>query len=96
MSNAPEIVESLVSLDGMNRWKLTRRPDGLYSYCEETFYRELHYAAEYGNKSNSEFIEYWTPTRFSGLFDTVEAAQHDALDKLPWFFEALTSISDGS
>lgn len=31
--------------------------------------------------------EYWTPTHFSGLFDTAAAAKADALGQLPWLRE---------
>ncbi len=40
-------------------------------------------------------LEYWSPTHFSGLFDTSEAAPRDALEQLPWLAEERRHRSSG-
>ncbi len=96
MSNISEIVDELISLDGFERWKLYRHANGLYSASEDTLGRGASWAGEDRVKINTDTGQHWLPGRVSGPFDTVEAAQHDALDNLPWFFEALTSDMNGS
>ena len=89
MSDEAKIVDAVCSVDGLRRWELIRRPDGLYSYNEDTFYREKYWAGEDRSEHDTGTIEYWAPTNFSGLFDTVEAARQDALGCLPWLYAAL-------
>lgn len=86
MSNTPETVDDLISLDGSERWNLSRHANGLYFASETTLARGSSCAGE----------AHWVPGRVSCPFDTVQAAQHDALDNLPWFFEALTNNTNGS
>ena len=85
MSDTPEAVDELISLDGSKRWNLSRHTNGHYFAVEDTL----------GLEASRTSKAQWLPGRASGPFDTVEAAQHDALDNLPWFFEALTNTTDG-
>lgn len=83
MDDDPVLLETAVSVDGKRRWHLLQRANGFAIYNEDTFYIE----------DLSEFdggvLEYWSPTHFSGLFDTVAEARKDALGTLPWLKEAL-------
>ena len=93
MSDTSELVDALISLDGSQRWKLYRNGMGLYVATLET----LGLGALWTGENPAEIIgQHGVPGYVSGPFDTVEAAQHAALDDLPWFFEALTSDTDGS
>ena len=78
MTGGRTTIESAISVDGTKRWKLIRRQDGFFVYFEDTFVTED--LREFGGG----MIEGWTPTHFSGLFDTAEAAKSDALGELPW------------
>jgi hypothetical protein len=53
--------------------------------------------ASWAGENRAEVIgQRKVPGYVSRSFDTVEAAQHAALEDLPWFFEALTSDPNGS
>ena len=93
MSDTSELVDALISLDGSQRWKLYRNGTGLYMATVETLGRGASWAGE--NRAGV-IGQRGVPGYVSGPFDTVEAAQHAALDDLPWFFEALTSDTNGS
>ncbi len=84
MDAEPDVLETATSLDGTKRWHLLRRSDGLFAYDEDTFFSED--LSEFGGGLE----EYWTPTHFSGLFDTADAARNDALGQLPWLQAALS------
>ena len=72
------IVEAATSRDGTKRWKLVRRTDGFFDYSEDTFLSED--LREFGGGVE----EYWSPTHFSGLFDSAKTAKADAIGQLPW------------
>jgi hypothetical protein len=93
MNDTPELVDALISLDGSERWKLYRNSSGLYSATVETLGR----GALWIRMNPTQIIgQHGVPGYVSGPFDTAEAAQHAALDDLPWFFEALISDPNGS
>lgn len=96
MDAASEIVDELISLDGVERWQLYRDDNGLYSASVHTLGRAASRAGEDRAGVDIDTEQHWMPGRSSGPFATVEAAQHDALDNLPWFFEAQTSDTNGS
>lgn len=79
MTVEPMIVETATSKDDRKAWALERREDGLFVYSEMTLF-----SVELGS---GELEEYWSPSHFSGLFDTAEAAKADALGTLPWLRE---------
>jgi hypothetical protein len=93
MNDTSELVDALISLDGSERWKLYRNSSGLYSATVATFGR----GALWTGKNPTQVIgQRGVPGYVSGPFDPAEAAQHAALDDLPWFFEALISNPNGS
>ena len=78
MSAKARSIEAAASADGKRRWRLIHREDGFFVYSEDSFIFEDLTAFGAGIQ------EYWTPTHFSGLFDTAEEAKADALGQLPW------------
>lgn len=72
------VIEASVSGDGTKRWELMCRGDGFFVYSEDSFFSED--LREFG----ADIEEYWSPTHFSGLFETAEEAKADALGQLPW------------
>ena len=80
------VIEMAVSEDGKKRWHLLQRSDGFLTYNEDTFFTEDLSDFDAG------IMEYWTPTHFSGLFDTAEAARTDALVTLKWLRSALSTV----
>ena len=76
-------VAAHTSLDGAKRWELVQRPDGFFVYSEDTFMSED--LREFG----AGVEEYWSPTHFSGLFETEREAKADALGQLPWLKDVL-------
>lgn len=78
MTTERETIEAATSADGTRRWVLVRRGDGFFVYSEDTFFSED--LREFG----AGIQEYWSPTHFSGLFNTAEEAKVDALGQLPW------------
>lgn len=77
--------EALTSGDGKRRCELVQRPDGFFFYAEETFITLDE--REFGGG----IYDYWRPTFFSALFDTVEAAKADGVQQFPWLREASPS-----
>jgi hypothetical protein len=77
----PVIVEAATSADGTRRWELRQRADGFFVYSEDSFVSED--LSEFG----AGIERYWTPTHFSGLFDTADEAKLDAVGQLPWLKE---------
>lgn len=85
MDTDPVLLETAVSLDSKRRWHLRQRADGFVIYDEDaSFIEDL-------SEFNGGVIEYWSPTHFSGLFDTVAEARRDALGTLPWLKEVLAN-----
>lgn len=78
MDTERETIEVVTSSDGAKRWRLERREDGFFVYTEDTFFSED--LREFG----PGIREYWSPTGFSGIFNTAEEAKVDALGQLPW------------
>jgi hypothetical protein len=74
-------IQDFTSADGKKRCAIVQRSDGFFLYSEETFVTDDE--REFGGG----IYEYWTPTHFSGLFDTAAAAKADALGQLPWLRE---------
>jgi hypothetical protein len=97
MGDEPDIVDAAVSLDGLKRWRLLRRSDGLYAYEEFTFSVERYWTGEERNEADAEVIEYWASTYCSGLFDDPNVAWNDAFGEIPWLHgakeDAATSAS---
>lgn len=92
MSDTSELVDALISLDGSQRWKLYRNGMGFFEATVET----LGPGASWVGEDRRRVVgQRGVPGYLSGPFDTVEAAQHAALDDLPWFFKALTSDTNG-
>ncbi|MEA1013707.1 hypothetical protein [Sphingosinicella sp. LY1275] len=79
------IIEADVSVDGTKRWELVHRGDGFFVYSEDSFRSED--LREFG----AGIEEYWSPTHFSGLFETAEEAKADALRQLPWLKQVKTA-----
>lgn len=77
------IITADISPDGTKRWALVQRADGFFVYSEDTFLTED--LREFG----AGLLEYWSPTHFSGLFETEDEARADAAGNLPWLNEAL-------
>ncbi len=78
MTTERETIEAATSADGTKRWVLERRADGFFVYSEDTFFSED--LGEFGGGIE----QYWSPTHFSGLFNTAEEAKVDAVGQLPW------------
>lgn len=72
------ILDADTSADGTKRWELVRRRDGFFVYSEDSL------ASDDLREFGGDIIEYWSPTLFSGLFETAEEARADALGNLPW------------
>ncbi|WP_031393902.1 hypothetical protein [Sphingomonas sp. STIS6.2] len=85
MDAEPVIIQTAVSTDGKKRWHLLQRSDGFVTYDEDTFFTEDL------SEFDAGIMEYWSPTRFSGLFDTVVEARTDALGTLVWLKEVLSA-----
>ncbi len=78
MAVEPVTLETAASADGTKRCWFIRRPDGLFSYSEETL-------VDLGEDGDGR--PYWDQTNGSGLFDTAEAAKEDATATLGWIEE---------
>lgn len=74
----PVTLETAAGADGTKRCWFIRRPDGFFSYSEETL-------VDLGEDGDGR--PYWEPTHVSGLFDTAEAAKVDATATLGWLEE---------
>jgi hypothetical protein len=85
MGERRETIEALTSADGKKRCDIVQRPDGFFVYIEETFFTEDE--REFGGG----IYDYWSPTYFSGLFDSAESAKADAVGQFPWLREATPS-----
>jgi hypothetical protein len=79
------VIQTAVSADGTKRWHLHQRSDGFVTYNEDTFFTEDL------NEFDAGIMEYWSPTHFSGLFNTISEARTDALGTLLWLKEVLAA-----
>ena len=77
-------IEFLTSADGKKRCEVVQRPDGFFVYVEETFFTEDE--REFGGS----IYDYWSPTHFSGLFNSLEDAKADAVGQFPWLRDAIS------
>jgi len=85
MDAEPVIIQTAVSTDGKKRWHLLQRSDGFVTYDEDTlFTQDL-------SEFDAGIREYWSPTLFSGLFDTAVEARTNALSTLIWLKEVLSA-----
>jgi hypothetical protein len=63
--------KSFHDAEGKRRVSVMARKDGLFRFVEEGFFEEMGYT-------------YWTPTHYSGLYETAEMAEREARAILPW------------
>ena len=73
MSDDPIVVRRLESGDGKNLVEISLALNGTYSFVEMTEYAANEYTGPY-----------MAPSHLSGLYDSAEAAEHDARRILPW------------
>jgi len=89
MGENDTVVRAAEGGDGLKRWRLLRRPHGLYLYEEMTLQDEVYLVDEAGNSGALVAEAYWMATHVSGLFSSDSAAQEDAVATLPWLTSAL-------
>jgi hypothetical protein len=65
------VVRSIWSADQKHRLDIFRRPDGHFGYAGESQVTE-------------DGETYWNPTDMSGIYETAEEAEKDALVEVPW------------
>ena len=78
-------IEAFASADGKKRCEIVQRPDRFFVYVEETLRTDDE--REFGGG----IYDYWSPTHFSGLFDSLEDARADAVGQIPWLRDAISS-----
>jgi hypothetical protein len=91
MGDYSTVIEASEGGEGLKRWRLLRRPHGLYLYEEWTWQTEICLMDEDGNEGTVVAEGYWEPTHVSGLFDTSMAARENAISALPWLRSALSA-----
>lgn len=84
MDAEPVTIQTAVSTDGKKRWHLLQRSDGFVTHDEDTLFTEDL------SEFDAGIMQYWSPTRLSGLFDTAVEARTDALGTLIWLKEVLS------
>jgi hypothetical protein len=57
--------------DGKARLSIVRRPDGLYAFVGET-------------ERQKDGYTFWAPSDLSGLYDSAETAEREAIGLVPW------------
>ena len=72
-----EEVETILAPDGRERVTFYRPPDGHYEYSFDKFY--VDDVPEY-----QHHMEYWAPVDFSGVYDRIATAKHEASAAHPW------------
>ena len=66
-------VKQFISTDGLKRLEILERDDGLYEFVEESIVEGSKYEGIY-----------WLPTLESGLYQTLDHAERDAVLSVPW------------
>jgi hypothetical protein len=77
-------IKSFISPDAKRRLHLYERANGFFSF-EET-YEDYDDLTEFGMGIEA----YWTPGYQSGLYESAEAAERDALAITPWLRQTST------
>jgi hypothetical protein len=72
-------VKKIISKDGKHRLDIEVSPDG--------FYRYVTLDDRYRDDPEFQAPPEWTIAAFSGLYDSVEAVEADAIAKLGWLRE---------
>ena len=96
MSTTSEWLDEVISLDGSARWRLRRDGDGTYITSVDVLNRGASQEGKDQIGLDTDAGQHWIPDHEYGPFKSVEAAQHKALENLPWFFEAIGSDTTGS
>jgi len=65
-------IQEFVSEDGLYRFAIFKRQDGLFGYAKERLIKE-------------DGATYWEPGGESGIHETAEAAERNARAEIPWF-----------
>jgi len=65
------VVKRVRGTDGKHELEIYRREDGFFGYFGHSELTDDGHA-------------YWTPTEFSGIYDSLEAAQRAALADMVW------------
>jgi hypothetical protein len=75
-----QIVKAYVSPDGDRKLEISRRTDGMFSFEE--------LAVDVYIEPDDEYLPdgetYWVTTDLSGLHQSLEAAEAEAMARLPW------------
>ena len=74
------VVKRVRSPDGKSEFEFCLRTDGHFQYFGHSEITEDGYT-------------FWTPTAFSGLFDSLESAERDAAADASWLREELKRTS---
>ena len=74
-----ETIKKIISKDGKRRLEIEVSPDGLYRY--------VTFDDRFRNDPDFQAPPEWTIDAFSGLYETVEAAEADAIKALAWLHE---------
>ena len=69
-------IKRLESADGLRRADIQANGHGQFGFVEHS------YLSEDGDS-------FWTPTWFSGLYESAEAAEREARAELPWLRDAI-------
>lgn len=75
-----EIVKAIRAANGKSKIEFLRRHDGLYEYRG---YDEL-----IDDTGSDERRPYWSPTAYSGLYQTLEELERAARQAVPWLGES--------
>jgi hypothetical protein len=73
-----KVIKRIVSQDGQRRMTVSRTPNDLFRFSEDTFVTEDPPAA------SMDPLTYWSPSHMSGLYASAEEAEKAAYMELPW------------
>jgi hypothetical protein len=78
-----QILKKFHSADGKRSAELVMRDDGLFCFVEhcEDIEDMRHLGADSG------ILTYWRPSYFSGIYQTLDSAEKDMRNILPWMRE---------
>ncbi len=74
-----ETIKKIISKDGKHRLDIEVSPGGLYRY--------VTFDDRYRNDPDFQVPPEWTIEAFSGLYETVDAVEADAMAELGWLRE---------
>jgi len=74
-----DVVKAIQSANGKSKINFLKRHDGLYEYRS---YDELIDDGPYAGRP------YWSPTAYSGLYQTLEELERAAMRAVPWLRES--------